>query len=142
MLQSTTITPYACPSCARDGLHRLLSAGHRVDGKAHVGQLRDEQLACGRVVVHHQHPHALEPGQPGGVLHPAVLADAGLQREPEQAALSCNGFDVDLSAHGLDQMLADGQAQPGTAVLARGRVVCLAESLEQPTGLLRRHADP
>ena len=41
----------------------------------------------------------------------------------------------------LAEVLADGQAQPGAAVLAGGRGVGLGEGLEQLAELLRGHAD-
>src|SRR5262249_58459288 len=47
----------------------------------------------------------------------------------------------DVAAHHLTETAADRQPQAGPAVLARRRVVALAERLEQPVHLLGSDAD-
>src|SRR5256885_16138707 len=57
-----------------------------------------------------------------------------LGREAEVAALAGLAARADLAAHELHQPVADGQAQAGAAVAARGLDVGLGEGLEQPLG--------
>ncbi len=72
---------------------------------------------------------------------PLAVADAEPDGEVERAADARFAFEPDASAHQLDQPAADGEAQAGAAVLARGGHVGLRERLEQFRRLLRRHAD-
>ena len=58
-----------------------------------------------------------------------VLLQAG--REPEQAALARRAGKAGVASHQLGQLPGDRQAQPGTAVLARRRVVGLLKGAEQ-----------
>ena len=59
----------------------------------------------------------------------------------KRAADARLAFEPDAPAHQLDQPAADGQAEAGAAVLARGGHVGLRERLEQFRRLLLRHAD-
>ena len=63
-----------------------------------------------------------------------------LRREMERAAAFA-ALDPDQAAEYPDQVPADRQAQAGSAELARGRSVRLAERLEDDRVLLRRDAD-
>ena len=53
------------------------------------------------------------------------------QLDDEGRALAQLALDLDLAAHQLRQLAADGQAQPGAAEPPRGRGVGLGELLEQ-----------
>ena len=63
------------------------------------------------------------------------------QVEGEGAALAVDAGELDLAAQQHGQLAADGQAQAGAAVLARGAGVGLLEGLEDEPLLLRRDAD-
>ena len=63
------------------------------------------------------------------------------QVERERAALAVDAGEPDLAAEQHGQFAADGQAQAGAAVLARGAGVGLLEGLEDQPLLLRRDAD-
>ena len=59
----------------------------------------------------------------------------------EGGALAGVALDPDLAAQQLGQAFADGQAQPGAAVVASGGGVHLLERLEQAALLVQRDAD-
>jgi hypothetical protein len=61
--------------------------------------------------------------------------------EVEGGALAACAFHPDAAAHEFDQVLADGQSQPGAAVFAGGGGIGLAEALEHLAALLGCHAD-
>ena len=63
------------------------------------------------------------------------------QVEREGAALAVHAGQPDLAAEQHRQLAADGQAEAGAAVLARGAGVGLLEGLEDQPLLLRRDAD-
>ena len=99
-----------------------------------------EDLPRRGVVIHHQHAQLREPL--GNDLARALRgADAEPDGEEEGAAHPGLAFEPDAPAHQLDQPAADGQAQPGAAVLAGGGHVGLRERLEQLRRLLAGHAD-
>jgi hypothetical protein len=80
----------------------------------------------------------------GSVAGSTAGAAAQLQRhgEAEGGAGADAAFGRDRAAHQLHQLLADGQAQAGAAVAARGRVVGLLEFLEQAWQRVGRDAGP
>ena len=88
--------------------------------------------AVGRVVVDDQHAQRRRSGR-AGARRPRRRAGAR-SGAVNQNVLPCAGraLDADLAAHQLDELLRDGQAEPGAAVAARGRAVGLGERLEQP----------
>src|SRR5208283_1545081 len=61
--------------------------------------------------------------------------------EMKRAALAHFAFHPNLAAHHLDQLRGDGQAQTGSAVLARGRTVGLRERLKNHTLLVLGNTD-
>ena len=63
------------------------------------------------------------------------------QVERERAALPVDAGELDLAAEQHGQLAADGEAEAGAAVLARGAGVGLLEGLEDEPLLLRRDAD-
>ncbi len=73
-----------------------------------------------------------------GVSGPRV---AQRQVERERAALAVDAGEADFAAQEHGQLAADGQAEAGAAVLARGAGVGLLEGLEDEPLLLRRDAD-
>ena len=75
--------------------------------------------------------------RPGSLRFPDPQPDGERERAPH-AELA---FEPDLASHQLDQPPRDAEAQSGPAVAAGGRHVGLRERLEQPLGLLARHAD-
>ncbi len=60
--------------------------------------------------------------------------------EPERAALALSAFGAGVAPHQLCQALGDGQAEPGSAVLARGRRVGLLEILEEAGKVVRKYS--
>ena len=113
------------------GGHHLPTAKHLV-----------ENAAVGGVVVHHQHPHAVQarPARErrlGGL----VLGQAEADGEMEAAAPADLALHPDPPAHQADQPRGDGQAQPRSAVPAGRRAVGLLEHLEDRRLFLRRDAD-
>ena len=95
----------------------------------------------GGVVIDHE--HAVQRPQGIGALRRtgtmACLAKRAVNQK--RAAFAGLALDADLAAHQLDQLLADGQAEAGAAVPARGGAVGLREALEDAACLLRRDAD-
>ena len=63
------------------------------------------------------------------------------QVEGERAALAVDAGEADFAAQQHGQLAADGEAEAGAAVLARGAGVGLLEGLEDEPLLLRRDAD-
>ena len=63
------------------------------------------------------------------------------QVERESAALAVDAGELDFAAEQDGQLAADGEAQAGAAVFARGAGVGLLEGLEDEPLLLRRDAD-
>ena len=63
------------------------------------------------------------------------------QVEGERAALAVDAGEPDFAAQQHGQLAADGEAEAGAAVLARGAGVGLLEGLEDEPLLLRRDAD-
>ncbi len=99
----------------------------------------------GGIVIDHQH------GASGGVaaLRNRSLLPRRMRRRPgaigqhdgEGRALARLAGDGDIAAQHGREMPGDGEAEPGAAVIARGRGVGLGEGLEQPAHLLVAHAD-
>ena len=111
-----------------------------VDLQVQVGQQAAQQQARRLVVVHHQDALALKVvAQQLG--HHLALALAQPRREPEGAALAVHAVHAHFAAHEVCDLLGDGQAQAGAAVLTRGGGIGLLEALEQLGHLLWRQAD-
>ena len=100
------------------GLHgvqaQIMVLGHPLDALGEHGIAGDQQgtprVAHGRQIADH-----LEQGN----------------FEPERSAAPHGGMHADAAVHQVDDALADGQAQPGAAIQARGGRIGLAEGLEQ-----------
>jgi hypothetical protein len=69
------------------------------------------------------------------------LGRLGGDGEMERGALARDALHPHRAAHQLGQPLADGEAEAGAAVLARGRRVELAELLEQAVDAIGGDAD-
>ena len=85
------------------------------------------------VVVYNQDPSVLQVGLHS--LHiPVDRPQDGRRGNGKVKGGAFAGFalDPDAPIHHLAEPLADSQAQPGAAVVARGRGIDLAERLEQP----------
>ena len=83
------------------------------------------EFLCGLLFVQHRHASEF----------------ACINAEVKRTANADFTVDGDFSAHGFGQLLADGQAQSGTAEATSDRRVCLHELLEQPSHLFFSHPD-
>ncbi len=82
-------------------------------------------------------PVRIERGQGGR------RADGGQgDNETEAGADALGALQIPVAAHGADQTVADGQPQPGAAMLAGGGLVRLGEGFEQPRQRLGRDPGP
>ena len=119
-------------------VQRLLGAGHTLHCHLPAAELVQQDIAAGLVVIHDQHPHAIQPGgteQRGGCL--AGMWQA--QINDERRALAERTLHPNGGAHQPQQSLADRQPQASATELARGRAVGLRELLEDPP--VRRFVD-
>src|SRR5258707_8190687 len=64
------------------------------------------------------------------------------QRQRERAATPRLGLDCNRTAHHLDQILDNGQAQTSALVLARGAFIHLPKFLEDKVDCFWRYPDP
>ena len=64
-----------------------------------------------------------------------------IRDRPEGAPHTRRALDASLAAHLFGEPPRDGQPQPGTAILARSRIVGLFEGAEQPGQCLGRNTD-
>ena len=139
-------------------VERFLAVGRQAHRRAHVFQHLQRDLLVEGVVLHQQDAGVLERGNDGGglgggqqfgggVLHPfdhlrhAGVGNAQPRGEPERAAHARLAAHAHLAAHQLRQLLADGQAEAGAAMFARGGGVGLLERLEQAVDFQLREAD-
>ncbi len=133
-----------------DGRWRLVRCRHAVeqvfqviehDGlQAAVFQLMLQRLTRQVMMFKHCGAQASERN-----VERLFLVFAGLgqfQADPEFRTFARCAVDTDFAAHLFDQAFGDHQTQPGTARLARERVVGLAEGLEQCPHILAGQADP
>src|SRR5262245_30152826 len=70
------------------------------------------------------------------------LLDRDRQPDREGRALAVGALDGQVTAHQPAEMPADGEAQPGAAVLTPGTGFRLGERFEEAAELLLGHADP
>ena len=82
---------------------------------------------------------AISPSKRGQLRRPARTLSG--RSKPNTEPLPTSLVDAQPAAHRLDQPPADGQAQPGAAEPAGGRLVGLAEGLEQAGDLVLGDAD-
>jgi hypothetical protein len=110
---------------------------------SHGGQDGVDQLAVGRIVVDDQHAagrrQQRDAASPAAAPPPAAPPGGG-DVEAEAGALARDADDADLAAHGLDQALADRQAQSRAAVLAGQAGVDLRKATEQQVDVFDRDA--
>mmetsp|Transcript_96387 Transcript_96387/g.267836 ORF Transcript_96387/g.267836 Transcript_96387/m.267836 type:complete len:597 (+) Transcript_96387:999-2789(+) len=129
-----------------DHVDRLLPVAGDVHDHAGAADQCHGHLLVDRVVLGQQHLARLCRGQRGQAFSGRVrarqrvghrfvgLAGGGgldVKLEPEAAAAAGLAVHADPAAHQFGQAAADGQAQPGAAVAARGGLVGLLEVLEQ-----------
>src|SRR5204862_8041024 len=95
--------------------------------------------AVGCVVVDDEDPPTVETAgwRQGRGLRPPLEAHS----EPEDTAPAELAVHADLTAHQLDQVAADCQAEPRPAIAAGGRAIGLRERLEQAIPGERRDAN-
>ncbi len=100
-----------------------------------------QNLPVRRVVVNHEDtlPLHLRGEQSVHVVLHRLLFKA--RREPERRAFIDHARNPDLAAHHADQLPRDRQSQPGPAVLARYRRICLGKRFKERFKLVFRHAD-
>ena len=119
----------------------LLGRVHRHRRDLPAVEERLQQLPARRRVLDDEHrslAHARgrpARGRPGARLGPEAPG------EEERAAPPRLALDGQVPAHQPREAPADGEAEPGAAVAARGRAVGLGEGLEEPRLLLGRDAD-
>ena len=120
---------------AHENLQRLLGRFGVLNRHAPLGRLQCQDLTVGGIVVHHQDALALQRRLRADEVAPRALRQIGTLApdcEMESAAVpAARTFDPDRASHQFRQLLADRQAQPGAAVLARGAGVGLRERLEE-----------
>src|SRR5690554_5754147 len=63
------------------------------------------------------------------------------QAEGERGAFARGALDLQARLMGVQNVLDDGQAEPGAALLPRTRAVHAVEPLGQPGNVLRRNAN-
>ena len=121
-----------------------------LDDEQHGVALHDVLAVVGDVLLagHREHAGRVDRSRdrPPHGLPPRCSAVSGArvvqrQVEGERAALAVDAGEADFAAQEHGQLAADGQAQAGAAVLARGAGVGLLERLEDEPLLLGRHAD-
>ena len=127
-----------CLGQQHQGLRGILGAA---DLHAPALQLLRKNGPVGLVVVHHQHPNALQ--------HAAVkrLHQRGQRHRQDQVndefgAQTGGAFNPDTATHQGQQALANGQAQAGATVLACGGAVGLRKIFKNFALRFRRNANP
>ena len=122
-------------------LQRRRPAGGVIAADAPGQQLIAQQLAAGRIVVDHQHAPRREPvaavvflvDRPGGARQGQFDAEGRTHRPGAAHA--------DRAAHQFHQLPGDGQAQPGSAILAGHRAIGLVKRIENPLLVRGRNAN-
>ncbi len=115
-------------------------AGRRHPGRAHAqfGQQPHERVGAGVERLEDQRVgHTAREAR--GRRQGRAARERNL--DPEGAAAAGLAGDADAAAHPLDDLLGDGQPEPGAAVVPARRVLGLRERPEQAGQALRRHAD-
>ena len=96
----------------------------------------------GSVIIDNEYGQAVELGSSRWhlpVCGAALAAEVG--RKVKGATLADDALHPQPSPHQFDQLLGDGQSQPGTAILARGGPIGLGERLEDQPLLGLRNAN-
>ena len=109
-------------------------------------RLQRQHAPVGGVVVDDQHAPALRAAAAcrrtrAGPAPAASPTGASMVKRERRAVARPVALGPHRAAHQLGEALADREAQPGAAVLARGRRIGLAERLEQPADGLGGQAD-
>ncbi|EZP46142.1 hypothetical protein BW39_05793 [Delftia sp. RIT313] len=110
---------------------RLHAVRRRIAAHAQSAHHGGQRLARVGVVIDDENARA---AQVVVAVQQCIRGKPDLGLEAEVAALAGLAAHTDLAAHELHQPVADGQAQAGAAVAARGLDVGLGEGLEQPLG--------
>ncbi len=110
----------------------------------HIGKHADGQRLIDGVVFGQQQVQwtqglrCPQQGHAGGLFCRAGQIELG--GEEKGAASAHFAVDPDLSAHAGHEPFADGQAEAGTAIAARGGRICLREALEDQVQFVRGNA--
>ncbi len=123
-----------------DAFNRRRSGVGRLDLKSDGNQQILQHLGRVNVVIHDQNSIGLNLQTRNMPSH-RWLADTKSGGEPEAGTLARGAFNTDRAAHQFRQILADGQAQAGSAILAGGGTVSLLETLKQARPLILRETD-
>ena len=118
---------------------RLRPVRRFADPEAPLVQQFGEDRARDIDVIHHQHVHTAQVD--GRAVNFRVSGHRECEREGKGTAMSGCRNNRNIAAHFFHQAFADGQAQPGSAIFAGSRAVCLGKSLKQACYLLLGHAD-
>ena len=127
-------------------LKRALARFGSVAGHVPVLHLMQQDAAIGRIVFDHQHT-LLRQAMPVRLAarrrsrRGPGRANLEVKRKCENRTLARCAVDLDQSAHHLHQLLADGKAESGAAITARGCGAALLEYLEQALLRFLRYAD-
>ncbi len=103
---------------------------HCADVEAPGGALLHQHFAAGVVVVHHQHPGALERAvEVGGRVFQAFRVQR--QGQPQGAALLRAALDAEFAVHQQDQLAGDDQAQVTAQAGGREEVLTVQFAVQQ-----------
>src|SRR5262245_53397595 len=143
LLKSWATPPAIRPTASRRRASRSSSSRRRPRARSSArSRPRRSTWAIASASVRSR--RVMDGGSPDGTKSPKVVAmrtglhgGIGEQREhdPEDGAAARNGSEVDAAAVVLDDLVGQGQAQPGTAVLGR------EERVEDAIGVPGRDAD-
>ena len=108
-----------------------------------MAEIVRNEIACGCVIVDHQ--HAVAGGHVRAGLAGLVTRNNDGRSDRQANRKGCSFANLArhryIAAHHLAEAARDRQAEAGPAILACGGGVALGEFLEQPPQLFRRHPD-
>ena len=115
-----------CLRAGSEGPHRVVRGGHRNDRGVTGLELLLNQTEVSGVGGHHERADAGEVAVGRAERTPVLRRD----REPEIRADARLADDADVTAHQVDEVLGDGETEPGALELMRRRRVGLREPFE------------
>ena len=122
-------------------LQGVLAVPGSIDFEAEVLGHAGEDFAGRRVVINHQYAYTDQLISTEYAPWHGFLLQAEVGVEVKTGAFTRLRFNPDAALHEFDEVLGDGQPQPGATVFAGGRGIDLAETLEHFAALFGRHAD-
>ncbi|MNO78453.1 hypothetical protein D3C76_695890 [compost metagenome] len=117
---------------------RLLARGHGAHVQAPGAALLHQHLATGVVVIHHQHPCAL---QRAIEVRCRVLQAVRVQRQgqPQGTALVVTTLDAEFALHQANQLTGDHQPQITAQVVGREEMLAVQFGVHQRVALFGVH---